>query len=326
MHTLFWIAVFASVGCAAVALTEQWEKFKKTHEKNYPHPGTDAYHYAIFQRSLKEVNEHNAKYEAGEVTYSIKLIHLSDIPDDQWPQLPSLPISDNFVEHDISEDVEKEAIPEAIDWREKGYVTHVKDQGTNCGDSYIFAAVASLEAFNKRANGELVSLSEQNIRECYQNSTSVCNGQSPSNVIGFIVRNQSSLVDPEDTYPFNQTFGQCKFNKTGAVNTHVQGHKFFVGEDKLKEVVGTVGPVTVIIHSSPAFQSAHNGVFYDPTCKKSDKFDHAVLVVGYGTELGQDYWIIKNSWGTAWGDGGYLKMARNRDGNCHIGDWNIYPI
>uniref|UniRef100_A0A7E4VLI7 Inhibitor_I29 domain-containing protein n=1 Tax=Panagrellus redivivus TaxID=6233 RepID=A0A7E4VLI7_PANRE len=160
MHTLFCIAVFASVDSIAVALTdlEQWKEFKHAHEKNYPHPATDAYHYAIFQKSLKEVKEHNAKYEAGEVTYSKKLVKYSDLPKEQWPQLPPLLISDNFIEDDISEDIGNVEIPEAIDWREKGYVTHVKSEGAICGDCYNFGAIGSLEAFNKRVNGELVAL------------------------------------------------------------------------------------------------------------------------------------------------------------------------
>uniref|UniRef100_A0A7E4UT52 Pept_C1 domain-containing protein n=1 Tax=Panagrellus redivivus TaxID=6233 RepID=A0A7E4UT52_PANRE len=326
MHTLLWIAVFASVGCVVGALTdlEQWEEFKKTHGKHYPHPATDAYHYAIFQQSLKKVEEHNAKYEAGEVTYSIKLIHLSDIPEDQWPVLPPLPISDNFVEDDFSEDVGNKTVPDAIDWREKGYVTHVKNQG--CEDCYLFASIAALEGFNRRVNGKLVALSEQNVRECYRSEHDTCNGGDPRIVVDFIVHNQSGLIDPENLYPFTDKFGQCKFNKTDAVNTHVQGTKRTSGEDNLKTVVGTIGPVVISFHATPAFGNAHKGIFYDPTCKKHDKINHAVVVVGYGTELGEGYWIIKNSWASDWGDGGYLKIARNRDNNCRVADVVMYLV
>uniref|UniRef100_A0A7E4ZSF0 Inhibitor_I29 domain-containing protein n=1 Tax=Panagrellus redivivus TaxID=6233 RepID=A0A7E4ZSF0_PANRE len=109
MHALLWIAVIASVACVAVALTdlEQWKEFKKTYGKNYTDPAVDAFHFGVFQKSLRAVEENHAKYEAGEVTYSIRIIALSDIPKDQWPVLPPLPIGNKTRHDDISEDVRK---------------------------------------------------------------------------------------------------------------------------------------------------------------------------------------------------------------------------
>uniref|UniRef100_A0A7E4VKS4 Pept_C1 domain-containing protein n=1 Tax=Panagrellus redivivus TaxID=6233 RepID=A0A7E4VKS4_PANRE len=327
MHTLFWIAVIASVGSIAVALTdlEQWQEFKIKFGKNYPDPVENAYHYAIFQQSLKEVKENNAKYEAGEVTYSIKLVPHSDIPKDQRRKFPPLPIPKNLIEDDISEDVGNKTVPESIDWREKGYVTHIKNQG-ECEDCWVFAGVASLEALYKRKTGKLDVLSEQNIRECYPDFDCPTGGL-PSDLFDFVGTKQGGLLDPEKYYPYNDTLAKCRFDEPDADNTTVRTNKQFTGEDELKKVVGTVGPVSVGIYASEAFKNSDGSVVYDPDYKKGTDLNHAVLVVGYGTDKkGGDYWLIKNSWGTDVGDKGYFKLARNRDGNLGIGEYCTYPV
>lgn len=99
-------------------------------------------------------------------------------------------------------------------------------------------------------------------------------------------------------------------------------------EDKLKEALATVGPVAVAIDAShESFQFYSQGVYYEPQCD-STQLDHGVLAVGYGTDeqSGQDYWLVKNSWGTVWGDQGYVKIARNRDNHCGVATQASYPL
>lgn len=99
-------------------------------------------------------------------------------------------------------------------------------------------------------------------------------------------------------------------------------------EDDLKAAVATVGPISVSIDAAHIeFIGYGGGIFYNAKCKaKVDDLDHAVLVVGYGSENGHDYWLVKNSWGTRWGINGYGKMARNRKNNCGIATAGSYPI
>merc|ERR1712002_861146 len=96
-------------------------------------------------------------------------------------------------------------------------------------------------------------------------------------------------------------------------------------ESDLTNALSRVGPVSVAIDASPSsFRSYRSGVHYSRSCS-SRRLNHAVLAVGYGSEGGRDYYLVKNSWGTRWGAGGYIKMARNRGNNCGIASKPSYP-
>ncbi len=102
-------------------------------------------------------------------------------------------------------------------------------------------------------------------------------------------------------------------------------------ESWLQNAVATVGPVTIGYTVLDSFYSYSNGIYYDPNCVSSLSVNHAVVVVGYGTDptlgvLG-DYWICRNSWGTGWAQlGGYFKIARNRGNHCGLAKQATYPV
>lgn len=135
-------------------------------------------------------------------------------------------------------------------------------------------------------------------------------------------------IDTEKTYPYEGEDDTCKYTADNSGATD----KGFVDipqadEKKLKLALATVGPVSVAIDAShESFQFYLTGVYYEPECS-AENLDHGVLAVGYGTdEKGQDYYIVKNSWGTTWGDKGYVKMARNRKNHCGIASSASYPL
>ncbi|KAG7153877.1 Digestive cysteine proteinase 3-like 2 [Homarus americanus] len=214
----------------------------------------------------------------------------------------------------------KASIMADVDWRTKGAVTPVKDQG-QCGSCFAFSA-----HFLK--TGNLVSLSDQELVDC---STSYgnygCSGGWMNSAFEYIRDNGG--IDTESSYPYEAVEETCRFkaNSVGATCTgfiNVQKNN----ESVLQEAVANIGPICVAIdatHSSFSFYSSGEDTHTNTLdmhllragCS-STILGHASLVVGYGTEGGQDYWIVKNSWGTSWGDAGYIKMSRNRDNNCGI--------
>ena len=186
--------------------------------------------------------------------------------------------------------------------------------------------VGALEGQHFRKTGKLVSLSEQNLVDC----TSASHGCEGGSVYAaFMQVKKEGGIDTEDSYPYHAEQGVCHFDRSHIGATDVGYTKIKAcDENALKIAVATVGPISVAIDAShSSFQFPKKGVYYEPNCK-SGKYDldHAVLVVGYGSEDRQDYWLVKNSWGSGWGDNGYIKMARNRDNHCGIATEAVYPL
>lgn len=131
-------------------------------------------------------------------------------------------------------------------------------------------------------------------------------------------------IQTEDSYPYEAADSSCRFDAR-YVGTTVTGYVRLPEDEKaLMQAVASTGPIAVAIDAS-GFGSYKSGVFYDELCTP-DGVNHAVLVVGYGTdEKYGDYWLVKNSWGTWWGEKGYIRMARNKNNNCEISSFAVVP-
>ncbi|KAM7521169.1 hypothetical protein LguiB_020131 [Lonicera macranthoides] len=216
-------------------------------------------------------------------------------------------------------------IPSSLDWREKGAVTHVKNQGS-CGACWAFSATGAMEGINKIVTGSLISLSEQELVDCDRSYNSGCEGGLMDYAYEFVVKNNG--IDTEEDYPYKGGEKSCNKNKLKTHVVTIDGYADVAENDekKLLQAVATQ-PVSVGISGSErAFQLYSKGIFTGPC---STSLDHAVLIVGYGSEKGVDYWIVKNSWGTAWGMDGYIHMVRNTgdpQGICGINMLASYPI
>uniref|UniRef100_A0A804PVT0 Peptidase C1A papain C-terminal domain-containing protein n=1 Tax=Zea mays TaxID=4577 RepID=A0A804PVT0_MAIZE len=197
---------------------------------------------------------------------------------------------------------------------------------TSNSGCWAFSAVAAIEGINAIATGNLVSLSEQEIIDC-DAQDSGCDGGQMENAFRFVIGNGG--IDTEADYPFIGTDGTCDASKEN--NEKVATIDGLVevasnNETALQEAVA-IQPVSVAIDASGrAFQHYSSGIFNGP-CGTS--LDHGVTAVGYGSESGKDYWIVKNSWSASWGEAGYIRMRRNvprPTGKCGIAMDASYPV
>lgn len=219
-------------------------------------------------------------------------------------------------------------IPAAVNWVTEGYVTPVKNQG-QCGSCYAFSTTGSLEGQVFKKTGKLPQLSEQNILDCSKSYGNMgCRGGWMDFAFKYIRDNKG--IDSENGYPYYaRELGYCYYR----ANYNIACDSGYVDlpqgdENALKTAVATIGPISVAIDATHrSFQSYRSGVYYEPACGNTLRsLDHAVLVVGYGSEGGYDYWLVKNSWGTSWGEGGYIKMARGYNNMCGVATKPSYPL
>ena len=213
-------------------------------------------------------------------------------------------------------------VPESVDWRDEGVVTPVKDQGA-CGSCWAFSATGAIEGAHARATGELVSLSEQQLVDC-DTTEKGCDGGFMRGAFQYVMDNGG--IETEESYEYHAKDETCHYNPDnfGAI---VTGYAFVTSydEEALKSAVATQGPVSVAIDASKwEFMFPYEGVYRNSECTE-EGINHAVLVVGYGDDNGDEYWLVKNSWGETWGDEGYIKIARNENNMCGIAAWPIYP-
>lgn len=222
-------------------------------------------------------------------------------------------------------DVDESTLPKAIDWRKKGAVSHVKNQA-QCGSCWAFSTTGSVEGANAIHTGKLEVLSEQMLVDCDTAHDHGCNGGLMDYAFQFIIDNGG--IDTERDYPYTGEDGICDARRRDRHVVTIDSYED-VPRNNERALWRAVAhqPVSVAIQANERpFQLYAGGVF-DEEC--GTQLDHGVLVVGYGHENGTDYWLVKNSWGAAWGDQGYIKLARTLQagpGKCGIAMLPSYPV
>ena len=228
--------------------------------------------------------------------------------------------------------VSNETLPESVDWRNSNAVTPVKDQG-QCGSCWAFSTTGSLEGMYAIQNGDLVSFSEQQLVDCdnfkHGGKDHGCNGGLMDNAFSWIQENNG--LCSEESYPYISAKETCQTTCDNLPNSQIQSWVDVESSDKALMSAIALQPVSVAIEADQMdFQLYKSGVL---TSECGTTLDHGVLVVGYGSEgtETEDYYLVKNSWGTTWGDEGYIKLGRgpqynDGQGQCGILLQASYPI
>jgi len=300
---LFVALVIAAVAVSALSELDYQNQFvgwMNQFDKQYDHE--EFFHrYNTFKSWVDFVANHND----GNFSWKAGLNQFSDLSpaEFQTQYLSGLAATPT----DLITLPESEAVFEPandVDWRSKGAVTPVKNQG-QCGSCWAFSAIGMVEGWSAVTAGTLFNLAEQQLVDCagsYGNQG--CNGGWHDKAVDYLAASGGSCLQTD--YPYTARGGACKKTCT----PKVVPHKSAMGttEQALATAIER-WPVGVAVDASGGFQSYHSGVFNGPC---GQNLNHAILAVGYSSTPSK-YWIVKNSWGTTWGASGYIYMAQGKN-------------
>lgn len=274
------------------------------------------------------VMKHNTNPVA---TWKMGINHMSDMTDEEYNALlghKTVTEGQAMMKGAAHKMTSKGNWPASVDWRQKGATTPVKDQG-GCGSCWAFSAAAAIESAWYIATGKLNQVSEQQIASCSPNplhcgGTGGCHGGTAW--IAFHGVMMSGGVESQYTYPYISYFNKdydCAFNLTESeiAAKPIAKLSSFVRLPQndyasLMDAIANVGPVSISVDATN-FRHYETGVFTDDGDEMT--INHAVTLEGYGTENGQDYWLVRNSWSTSFGENGYIRLYRQgADAKCVV--------
>jgi len=320
-----------------------FKQWAKDFGRSYRTIDDETLRYKIWYENLGRIASTNTK----KLSYKLRLNQFADLTDDEFrlkvhgsqgacyredkmegkiPKISTKPTNKLVVTPPAN-------LPASVDWVTQGVVTPVKNQG-DCGSCWAFSTTGSIECNYAIANKVLNSLSEQQLVDCsYAEGNEGCNGGLMTDAFAYVVKEGGLCTETE--YPYTGVDGTCKASSCGTLYDPIKTYTSVTTDDSTAlETAAASGCVSVAIEADQAaFQYYSSGIL-SGTCGTS--LDHGVLVVGYGTatsedgQATQDYWLVKNSWGTSWGEAGYVQICRNCDknglaGECGINKEPSYP-
>jgi len=306
--------VFLALVAFALAVSEeqarsQFADFKTTYQRSYG--SRDEAVFQVFKKNL-DLAEQYQRRETGTAKYGVTIfMDLSPedfraqylMPKNQTLALPKAPVAP--IIHNIQ-------APDSFDWGAKGVLTPVYDQG-QCGSCWAFSATETMESYWALAGHGLVGLSMQQIVDC-DTTDYGCSGGWTYNAYQYVIG--AGGLDSLSSYPYTAQNGQCAFNpaniaaKFSAWNYVTQSRD----ENQMLNFLYSTGPLSVCVDAS-SWQYYQGGVL--SSC--GDSIDHCVQATGYQTMSGQPVWNVRNSWGTGWGENGYIYLLRGQD-TCAVAE------
>jgi len=316
----FLIVLFALASCQfdmEKLMFTNFQKFITKYKKNYKSVNEFLARYEVFKR-----NVHTA-LSAPKASFTTGITKFSDMTQQEFAKTylnlnyDAMAVA-NFEPVTVKS---TNAAPSSYDWRNQGRVSPIKDQAS-CGSCWAFATVANLEGLYYANKGVMKTFSEQMLVDC-DTQDSGCNGGLMQYSFNWLKSNGGIMYDTD--YPYVGSEQTCKSDKTKYADFKVTGYKKLgstwstwscVDEDEIKEFLYETGPLAVALNAD--YLSSYTGGIVDYTSSKCpySGINHAVTMVGYGTDS-MDYWIVKNSWGKDWGESGYFRIRRG-NGTCGI--------
>jgi cathepsin F len=311
-----------------VKIFQHFQTFVNEHGKKYTTIEEFQERFQIFKQNYKRIEMHRmmSQNNIDDGDYELGISKFSDMTPSEFSKT-FLNLEINHLQrlkasktsNKINATFQNGTAPESWDWREKGVVSPVKSQRA-CGSCWAFSAVGNIESQYAIKTGKNTTFSEQQLVDCDEIDHG-CNGGLMENAYQYLEK--TGIMSSED-YAYKGSKGSCQFNQTKAVAS-VTGYHYAGTDDeeKIKQILFENGPFAIAINAMP-LQFYMWGVFnpwWQWMCNPKT-LNHGVLLVGYGMSGTKPYWIVKNSWGSHWGEKGYFRIIAGK-GACGLNSYVI---
>ncbi|EER94674.1 ervatamin-C [Sorghum bicolor] len=305
-------------------MMDRFLRWQATYNRSYPTAEERQRRFQVYRRNMEHIEATN---RAGNLTYTLGENQFADLTEEEFLDLYTMkgmpPVRRDAGKKQQANFSSVVDAPTSVDWRSRGAVTPIKNQGPSCSSCWAFVTAATIESITQIRTGKLVSLSEQELIDCdpYDGG---CNLGYFVNGYKWVIQNGG--LTTEANYPYQARRYQCNRSKAGQRAARISNYRQLPqGEAQLQQAVAQQ-PVAAAIEMGGSLQFYSGGV-WSGQC--GTRMNHAITVVGYGADSsGVKYWLVKNSWGQTWGERGYLRMRKDvrQGGLCGIALDLAYPI
>ena len=299
------LLAFSALASTSVHVEEAkslWPSWKLYYGKFYTHP-EEAARFAIFVENYKRVVEFNAANEDLKLAMNkfadLTPSEFNDIYTGGYQKKNYLAAPRSDIDFSILQ------LPSSVDWRSKGAVNPVQDEG-QCGACWAFSTVDALEGWYQINHGKLLSFSKQQVLDCDTNNDG-CSGGDPVEALAYTAEHGIELAL---AYPYTAQAGTCKYKKAIAIKANANSTLVTPQNTDALKAALVAQPVSIAIKAAQEVFSMYSSGVLKGECL-GDNIDHTALAVGYTTINGEEAFIVKNLWGTDWGVDGYVYISTN---------------